>query len=178
MSGQPHRSLGGGATVARTLRPMSRASPSWPPTGQVGGGDEDAHGRRKNILAGVRNLLAAIALAQRWCWSSRGCTGATSEPRRAERHRALERPATHLRADGHANGRRVLHVLEGVMRTELRGLSTEEQVRLVETRLGVRDGARQICGDLLPRVAATRSSCSRCRRVARARRPGDPRDGG
>ena len=25
-------------------------------------------------------------------------------------------------------------------------------MRLVETRLGVRDGARQICADLLPRV--------------------------
>jgi tetratricopeptide (TPR) repeat protein len=47
---------------------------------------------------------------------------------------------------------RVLHVLEGVMRTELRGLTPVEQVRLVETRLGVRDGARQVCADLLPRV--------------------------
>jgi tetratricopeptide (TPR) repeat protein len=38
------------------------------------------------------------------------------------------------------------------MRTELRGLTPDEQVRLVEARLGVRDGARQICADLLPRV--------------------------
>src|SRR6185437_13859032 len=47
---------------------------------------------------------------------------------------------------------RVVHLLEGVMRTELHGLGPEEQVRLVETRLGVREGARQICADLLPRV--------------------------
>src|SRR5208282_2311669 len=34
-----------------------------------------------------------------------------------------------------------------------RGLSTDEQVRLVESRLGVREGARQVCADLMPRVA-------------------------
>ena len=38
------------------------------------------------------------------------------------------------------------------MRIELRGLSTEEQIRLVEMRLGVTEGVRQVCADLLPRV--------------------------
>ncbi|HEX4449160.1 MAG TPA: tetratricopeptide repeat protein, partial [Polyangiaceae bacterium] len=47
---------------------------------------------------------------------------------------------------------RVLNVLEGVMRAELRGLMPDEQVRLVETRLGVREGARPVCADLLPKV--------------------------
>src|SRR6185437_7176503 len=47
---------------------------------------------------------------------------------------------------------RVMNALEGIMRIELRGLMPEEQVRLVEMRLGVREGVRQVCADLLPRV--------------------------
>ncbi len=48
---------------------------------------------------------------------------------------------------------RIAPLLEGLVRLELHGLSSEEQVRLVETRLGVFDGVRAVCSELLPRVA-------------------------
>src|SRR5262249_8961795 len=48
---------------------------------------------------------------------------------------------------------RVNPFIEGLVRIELRGLSAEEQVRLVEARLGVRDGVAAVCAELLPRVA-------------------------
>jgi eukaryotic-like serine/threonine-protein kinase len=48
---------------------------------------------------------------------------------------------------------RVTPFLEGLVRIELRGLSADEQVRLVEARLGVREGVGAICSELVPRVA-------------------------
>jgi len=120
---------------------------------QTGLGDEDAHARRKNILAGVRNLLAAVALLQPLVlvvegmhWADKASLDVLSDVV----HASDPLPIFVLlvtRPDD-----RSLYVLDGVMRTELRGLSTDEQVRLVQTRLGVRDGARRICGDLLSRV--------------------------
>jgi tetratricopeptide (TPR) repeat protein len=120
---------------------------------QIGAGDEDAHARRKNIVAGVRNLLAAVAMAQPIVlvveglhWSDKASLDAVGDIV----HGSDPLPIFVLlvtRPDD-----RVAHVLEGVMRIELRGLGPQEQVRLVEARLGVRDGARQVCADLLPKV--------------------------
>ncbi len=42
--------------------------------------------------------------------------------------------------------------LEGMMRSELRGLSADEQVRLVRARLGVHRGVNEVCRELVPRV--------------------------
>ena len=84
-----HRARGRrrGAAATRRAR-WSRASPSSRPT-QLGGGDEDAHARKKNILAGVRNLLAAIALAAAARARRRGhALGRQGEPRRHRRDRA------------------------------------------------------------------------------------------
>ncbi|MBI4704467.1 MAG: protein kinase [Deltaproteobacteria bacterium] len=47
---------------------------------------------------------------------------------------------------------RVAPFLEGLMRIELRGLDSEEQVRLVQARLGVREGVAAVCRELVPRV--------------------------
>ena len=47
---------------------------------------------------------------------------------------------------------RISALLEGKVRIELHGLSAEEQVRLVEARLGVKEGVRAVCAELLPRV--------------------------
>ncbi|HEX3343872.1 MAG TPA: protein kinase, partial [Polyangiaceae bacterium] len=147
------RAGGGAAAGADAASPMVARLAELATNRQVGGGDEDAHGRRKNILAGVRNLLAAIALAQPLVlvleglhWGDKASLDVLSDIV----HSSDPLPIFVLMVTRSED--RVLHVLEGVMRTELRGLSTEEQVRLVETRLGVRDGARQICADLLPRV--------------------------
>jgi predicted ATPase len=51
------------------------------------------------------------------------------------------------------NDERLLGQLEGIVRLDLQGLSREDQVRLVEARLGVSKGVAAICAELLPRVA-------------------------
>jgi predicted ATPase len=48
---------------------------------------------------------------------------------------------------------RVMPQVENLVRIELRGLSSEHQLRLLQARFGVIDGVRQVCGDLLPRAA-------------------------
>src|SRR4029078_10560682 len=47
---------------------------------------------------------------------------------------------------------RVASLLEGKVRIELHALSSEEQIRLVETRLSVKEGVRPVCAELMPRV--------------------------
>ncbi|HEY6077561.1 MAG TPA: protein kinase [Polyangiaceae bacterium] len=47
---------------------------------------------------------------------------------------------------------RVMPQLEGLVRIELKGLSSEHQLRLLQARFGVIDGVRQVCADLLPRA--------------------------
>ncbi len=144
---------GGGAAEGDATSPMVARLAELATNRQMGGGDEDAHARRKTILAGARNLLAAIALSQPLVLVIEGmqwADKASLEVLGEIVHSSDPLPIFVLlvtRPDD-----RVLPVLEGVMRIELRGLGPEEQVRLVETRLGVRDGARQVCADLLPRV--------------------------
>ncbi len=144
---------GGGAAGGDTSSPMVARLAELATNRQAGGGDEDAHARKKTIVAGVRNLLAAIALTQPLVlvleglhWADKASLDVLGEIV----HGADPLPILVLlvtRPDD-----RVLNVLEGMMRTELRELGPEEQIRLVETRLGVRDGARQVCSDLLPKV--------------------------
>ena len=43
--------------------------------------------------------------------------------------------------------------IDGLVRIELSGLSAENQIRLLQARLGARDGVAQVCADLLPRAA-------------------------
>ncbi|HMJ09856.1 MAG TPA: AAA family ATPase, partial [Polyangiaceae bacterium] len=42
--------------------------------------------------------------------------------------------------------------IQGMVRIELRGLGQESQLRLLQTRLGVSEGVRQVCADILPRA--------------------------
>ncbi len=122
-------------------------------TNQMSGGDEDASARKKHIVAGLRNLLASIALAQPLVlvvegmhWGDKASLDVIGEIA----HGVEPLPILVLLVTRQDD--RVLNVLEGVIRVELRGLMPDEQVRLVEARLGVRDGARQVCADLLPKV--------------------------
>jgi serine/threonine protein kinase/tetratricopeptide (TPR) repeat protein len=147
------RAGGGDAGEVDVESPMVERLAELATNRQVGAGDEDAHVRRKNILAGVRSLLSAIALAQPIVlvveglhWSDKASLEAVAEIV----HGSDPLPIFVLlvtRPDD-----RVAQALDGVMRIELRGLGPQEQVRLVEARLGVRDGARQVCADLLPKV--------------------------
>jgi eukaryotic-like serine/threonine-protein kinase len=144
---------GGGAAVGDSTTPMVARLAELATNRQMGGGDEDAHARRKTILAGIRNLLAAIALSQPLVLVIEGMQWADKvslEVLGELVHSNDPLPIFVLlvtRPDD-----RVLQMLTGVMRTELRELGPEEQVRLVESRLGVRDGARQVCADVLPKV--------------------------
>ncbi|HEY4157326.1 MAG TPA: protein kinase [Polyangiaceae bacterium] len=47
---------------------------------------------------------------------------------------------------------RIAAHVEGLVRIELKGLSAEHQIRLLQARLGVTTGVRQVCADLLPRA--------------------------
>jgi serine/threonine protein kinase/predicted ATPase len=122
-------------------------------TNRLASGDEDAHARKKNIVMGLRNLMAAVALVhplvvvvEGMHWGDKASLDVIGEIA----HGAEPLPILVLLVTRHDD--RVRNALEGVMRIELRGLMPDEQVRLVETRLGVRDGARQVCADLLPKV--------------------------
>jgi serine/threonine protein kinase/tetratricopeptide (TPR) repeat protein len=117
------------------------------------GDDEDAHYRRKLVVSGVRSLLAAIAMEQPLVLVIEGLQWAD----RASLdlfHEMLKNPdplpilmLIVTRPDD-----RVLPVLEGQVRIELHGLTSDEQIRLVEARLNVKEGVRQVCAELLPRV--------------------------
>ncbi len=118
-----------------------------------GGDDEDAAFRRKLISSGFRALLAAIAGHQPLVLVVEGLqwTDKQSQEILADLLKSpIELPILVLlvsRPDGSGTS-----PLEGLVRVELTGLSSEEQIRLVETRLGVREGVRQVCADLLPKV--------------------------
>jgi eukaryotic-like serine/threonine-protein kinase len=48
---------------------------------------------------------------------------------------------------------RVAQYIDGLVRVELKGLSTDNQVRLLQARLGVAEGVAQATADLVPRAA-------------------------
>lgn len=120
---------------------------------QQGGDDEDAHYRKKLLASAVRHLVAAIALEQPLVFVIEGLQWA-------------DKPSLDLLADLLKQADplpvlavlvtrpddRVSHLLEGKVRIELHGLSSEEQIRLVEARLNVQGGVRQVCAELMPRV--------------------------
>jgi serine/threonine protein kinase/tetratricopeptide (TPR) repeat protein len=145
---------GGGAAEGDASNPMVARLAELATNQQVGGGDdEDANYRRKLITSGVRSLLAALALSQPVVvvveglqWADRLSAELVADLL------SLGDPLPILfvlvaRPEDH-----VQPLLEGVMRVELHGLSAEEQVRLVEARLGVSEGVAAICAELLPRV--------------------------
>ncbi len=118
-------------------------------------GDEDAAAYGRDlVLAGARSLLASLArsgplviVVDGLQWADRASLEIL--------HELLRVPSTLpilallvTRPDEH-----VAPYIEGLVRIELRGLSAEEQMRLVEARLGVREGVAAVCGELVPRVA-------------------------
>jgi len=118
-----------------------------------GGEDEDAHYRKKLLVSGVRHLVASIALEQPLVFVIEGLQWA-DKPTLDLMHELLKQqdqlPVLAVlvtRPDD-----RVAHLLEGKVRIELHGLSSEEQIRLVEARLNVKGGVRQVCAELMPRV--------------------------
>ncbi len=120
---------------------------------EQGNDDEDAHYRKKVLVTGVRRLVAALALEQPLVFVIDGLQWA-DKPTLDLLAELLKQPdplpvlvILVTRPDD-----RVANLLEGKVRIELHGLSSEEQIRLVETRLNVKEGVRQVCAELMPRV--------------------------
>ena len=119
----------------------------------AGGDDDDPNYLRKMLTTGLRMLLAAIAMEQPLVVLVEGLHWADKQSQEIfSEILKIGDPLPILILLLSRQDDRSVTPLEGVMRIELRGLSTDEQVRLVETRLGVREGVRQVCGDMLPRV--------------------------
>ncbi|CAN92912.1 MULTISPECIES: serine/threonine-protein kinase [Sorangium] len=117
--------------------------------------EEAAAYGRDVVVRGVKYLLGSLARHQPLVvvidglqWADRPSLELLSEllKQRAERLPVLVLLLTRPEE-------RVTPFIEGLVRIELRGLSAEEQMRLVEARLGVRDGVAAVCGELVPRVA-------------------------
>ena len=115
--------------------------------------DDAAMRRRELVIAGVRVLLGSLAHSAplvvvvdslQWADTS------SLELLRAVLQREQPVPVLALlltRPDD-----RVEPYLEGLVRTELGGLDADDQVRLVQVRLGVHSGAASVCRELVPRV--------------------------
>jgi eukaryotic-like serine/threonine-protein kinase len=144
---------GGGAAGGDAANPMVARLAELATNRRMGGADEDAHSRKKNILGAARNLLAAIAMTQPVVlvidgmqWTDRASLDVVGEIVHAPDPLPIFALLV-MRPDD-----RVQPTLEGVVRIELRGLTPDEQVRLVQTRLGVAHGVSQVCAELLPKV--------------------------
>ncbi len=153
---------GGGAAHGDATTPIVARLAELATNRTFGDGDEDAQFRKRNIVTGLRNLFGAIALSQPLVaviesiqWADKQSLEVLSDLMRfsasgGDVPRADPLPILFVlvaRPDD-----RLTALLEGVVRIELGGLSADEQVRLVEGRVGARDGVRQVLGDLMPRV--------------------------
>ncbi len=144
---------GGGAAHGDASSPVVARLAELATNRQIGDADEDAQFRKRSIASGLRNLLGAIGLTQPVVvvieslqWADKQSLEALGELMRQPDPLPILFVLV-TRPDDRISG-----LLEGVVRIELAGLSSDEQVRLVETRLGARDGVRAVLGDLMPRV--------------------------
>jgi len=144
---------GGGAAGGDVSSPMVLRLAELATNRQIRDGDEDAHTRKKTIVAGMRNLLGALALSRPLLvlveglhWGDKptlevlGELVTTSDPLPIFVV-LVTRPEERIR-----------HTIAEVPRIELHELAPDEQVRLVQVRLGVHDGAGDVCQALLPKV--------------------------
>ena len=149
-------SVGGGAAQGDASNPMVARLAELATNRQLarGGDDDDAHYRKKLVVNGVRMLLAALALEQPLVlvidglqWADKASLELFGDLAKLRRDPLPILLVLVTRPD-----ERVAAVLEGQVRIELRGLTPDEQVRLVENRFAVRSGAREVCAELVPRV--------------------------
>lgn len=117
-------------------------------------GDADAVRTRQLIAHGIRGLLAVatrtgplvtVLDGVQWC-DRQSLDPFTEFLRSGEQLPVLSLLTT--RPDD-----RVTQYIDGLVRVELKGLSTENQIRLLQARLGVAEGVAQACADLVPRAA-------------------------
>ncbi len=116
--------------------------------------EDAANYRRDLVLLGLRHLLAGLAAIQPLVIVVDGLQWAdlaSLELFRDLLRRGAPLPILLLAVTRPDD--RVMPFIEGMVRIELRGLSAEEQIRLVEAHLGVREGVAAVCAELVPRVA-------------------------
>ncbi|HVY44867.1 MAG TPA: protein kinase, partial [Minicystis sp.] len=121
---------------------------------QLAAPEEEAAFRKDTLVTGVRYLLGALAMQRPLVividglqWADRASLELLQELlRRKEAVPILALLVTRPED-------RIFPFIEGLVRIELRGLSADEQMRLVEARLGVREGVASVCAELVPRVA-------------------------
>jgi serine/threonine protein kinase/tetratricopeptide (TPR) repeat protein len=116
--------------------------------------DADAARTRQLIALGLRHLVALatqtgplVTVLDGVQWSDKQSLEPFNEFLRQAEHLPVLVLLT-TRPDD-----RVAPYIEGLVRVELKGLSPENQLRLLQARLGVAHGVAQACGDLLPRAA-------------------------
>jgi serine/threonine protein kinase/tetratricopeptide (TPR) repeat protein len=145
---------GGGAAQGDASNPMVARLAELATNRQLGGGgDEDPTYRKKLVVTGLRTLFAAIAMQQPLVLVVEGLQWADKQTQEvlSDIIKSDDPLPILILLVSRAEDRSAA-LLEGIVRIELQGLAAEEQVRLVEMRLGVREGVRQVCADLLPRV--------------------------
>ncbi|MFO0665159.1 MAG: protein kinase [Polyangiaceae bacterium] len=115
--------------------------------------DDDGGDAKRLVLSGLRNLLAAISLAEplvlvleSFQWADRQSLDLFVEILRTSDPLPILVLVVTRPED------RLSHLLEGKVRIELDPLTHDEQVRLLESRLGVKKGVREVCAELMPRV--------------------------
>ena len=146
---------GGGAAQGDRQNPMVACLAELVTSRRAGfGGDEDASSRRRAVTSGVRHLFAAVAMqtplvviVEGLQWADRPSLELLAEMSKTQD------PLPILLLLVTRPDDRLSPLLDGVVSIELCGLTTEEQIHLVEQRLDVHDGVREVCADLMPRVA-------------------------
>lgn len=119
-----------------------------------GAGEEDASFRKKMLVSGVRRLLAASAVrgplvivVEGVQWADRQSLELMSDLLRGSY------PIPALVVLVARTDERFAAILSGIVRVELQGLSPDEQLRLLETRLNARgEGVSRVRNDLSARV--------------------------
>jgi serine/threonine protein kinase/tetratricopeptide (TPR) repeat protein len=147
------QTLGRGASSEHGQRVVARLAELITGKQEEGHDEEGGNYRRDLLVVGVRALLGSIALERPLVvvidglqWADRPSLELWQELlKRREAVPILVLVVTRLED-------RVAPFIEGLVRIELRGLAADEQVRLVEARLGVREGVEAVCAELLPRV--------------------------
>jgi tetratricopeptide (TPR) repeat protein len=146
--------IGGGAAAGDASHPaVARLAEIAANTRKPGAGEEDAVDQRKALQSGLRSMLAAIALSGPMLLALDGLQWADRQSLDVfiELLRSPD-PLPILVVCATRPDDRVRALLEDQVRIELDVLDTDEQVRLLEARLGVRQGVRAACQDLFPRA--------------------------
>jgi eukaryotic-like serine/threonine-protein kinase len=143
--------MGVGPQARATLGPLSELAANIP----FAAADEGELSYRARLLgSGIRRVIAALAMERPLVLVAENLQGADKASLELIADLLSRRdqlPVLALLVSRAED--RVLPYLEGIVRVDVRGLSHDDQIRLVEARLGVHEGVAAACADLLVGVA-------------------------